>query len=183
MKLARRRLALLVLPAMLVGCMALEPRSVSFSESELQRLVERAFPLERRVLDVLEVSITSPKLGLLPERKRLTTELDISARNRLFGGQWQGRLALESGLRYEPSDQSLRLAQVRVLQFKLNGEGSARAQAERVATLLAERVLEGFSVYRLPQDKAAILQRAGMTPGEVLIGARGVEITLLPAAR
>ena len=176
--------ALCSLATTLLACGALDNRNVSFSESELQRLLERAFPLERRVLDVLEVVVATPRLRLLPEQNRLALELDINARDRLFGGQWPGRLALESALRYEPSDQSLRLAQVRVLQFSLNpGSGAARPQLERLGTVLAERVLEGFSVYRLPPEKAAKLQRAGMAPGAVNINTRGVEITLVPAPR
>lgn len=176
--------ALCSLATTLVACGALDTRSVSFSESELQRLLERAFPLDRRLLEVLDVVIAAPRLRLIPERNRVVLELDVSARDRLFGGQWPGSLALESALRYEPTDQSLRLAQVRVLQFAFNSGGSPlRPQVERLGTVLTERVLEGFSVYRLPPEKAAVLQRAGMAPGAVNISARGVEITLVPATR
>ena len=179
-----RRVVLLTLPAMLVACGALDgPRSVSLSEAELQRRIELAFPLERRVLELLELTLSAPQLRLIPERNRLAAELDIGARDRLRGGQWSGRLAFESALRYDATEQSLRLAQVRVTQLTLGSGGASQAQAERIGAVLAERVLEGFTVYRLPADKAATLQRAGMVPGEVAVNARGVEITLVPAPR
>lgn len=179
-----RRAVMLALPATLMACGALEgPRSVSLSEAELQRRIEQAFPLERRVLELLELSLSAPKLRLIPERNRLAAELDIGARDRLRGGQWSGRLAFESALRYDAAEQSLRLAQVRVMQLTLGSGGASQAQAERIGSVLAERVLEGFTVYRLPADKAASLQRAGMVPGDVAVNARGVEITLVPVTR
>ena len=179
-----RRAVMLALPTTLMACGALEgPRSVSLSEAELQRRIEQAFPLERRVLELLELSLSAPKLRLIPERNRLAAELDIGARDRLRGGQWSGRLAFESALRYDATEQSLRLAQVRVLQLTLGSGGASQAQAERIGAVLAERVLEGFTVYRLPADKAASLQRAGMVPGDVAVNARGVEITLVPVTR
>jgi hypothetical protein len=186
-----RRTWLLSVPALtalLGACAALDPpHSVTLSESELQRLIERAFPLDKRLLDVLDVVVSSPRLRLIPERNRVATELEVSSKDRLFGSQWSGRIALESALRYEASDQSLRLSQVRVNDFKLNsgnnsstGPRGIASQAERLGSVLAERVLEGFSVYRLSPERAAKLQRAGVTPGQVSINSRGVEITLLP---
>ena len=179
-----RRVFMLAVPATLLACGALDgPRSVSLSEAESQRRIELAFPLERRVLELLELSLSAPKLRLIPERNRLAAELDIGARDRLRGGQWSGRLAFESALRYDATEQSLRLAQVRVLQLTLGSGGASQAQAERIGAVLAERVLEGFTVYRLSADKASSLQRAGMAPGEVVVNARGVEITLAPVTR
>lgn len=190
--------AALLKSTLMLSCSVLDPtRSLTLSEAELQRRVERAFPMDRRLLDVLEVMVSAPRLRLIPDRNRVATELNISTRDRLFGGQWQGRIALESALRYEASDQSLRLSQVRVQQFNVDGvTGSgmgggggggggsmARAQAERLGSVLVERVLEGFSLYHLPPDKAAALQRAGVMPGEVVVNARGVEITLVPIPR
>lgn len=189
--------AALLMSTLAVSCSVLDStRSLTLSEADLQRRVEMAFPIDRRLLDVLDVMVSAPRLRLIPDRNRVATELNISTRDRLFGGRWQGRIALESALRYEASDQSLRLSQVRVQQFSVDGvtgsgvggSGSgggsmARAQAERLGSVLVERVLEGFSLYRLPPGKAATLQRAGVMPGEVVINARGVEITLVPIRR
>ncbi len=168
--------------------MVQSPRSINLSEAELQQLVDKAFPLDRRLLDVLEVSVTTPRLRLNSERNRIATELQVSTRDRLFGGQWFGRLALDSGLRWEASDQTVRLAQVRVTEFKLDGGGSgssslARTQSERLGAVLAEKVLEDFTIYRLTRERAARLERAGVMPGTVAVTPRGVEVTLQPAAR
>ncbi len=173
----------LVLMLALAGCVGYGgPRTITLSAADLQRLVDRQFPLERRFLEVLDVSVSAPRMRLLPERRRLGTELDVAVRDKLFGGRWQGHLALDSALRYEPRDQSLRLQQVRVDAFNLdNGGGPLPAQAERVAALLAERVLDDMVVYRLPPERLADLQRHGLVPSAVEVTARGLEVTLSAA--
>lgn len=191
---SRRRLVRLVLsgagmvlagPLALTGC-ALTGRqdSVLLDAEQLQRLVERAFPLDRRLLDVLDVSIDTPRVALLADRNRLATALSVATRDRLFGGRWTGRVALDSALRWEPSDHSLRLTQVQVQSFELDGGGSmARTQAERLGAVLAERVLEDFPIYRLSDERAAALRRAGRVPSAVTVTRRGVEVTFESPAR
>jgi hypothetical protein len=91
-------------------------------------------------------------------------------------------MALESAMRYEPADQSLRLRDVRVNDFKVDdGQASTSAQAERVSSLLAEKMLEDLIIYRVPADKLEQLRRLGVAPGAVSITSRGVEITLAAA--
>ena len=96
-------------------------------------------------------------------------------------------MALDSALRYEPSDRSVRLVQVRVNDFSLDGGPSAaagrRSQADRLGAVLAERVLEDFAIYRLTPERAAQLTGRGLTPGAITVTSRGVEITFEPATR
>jgi len=183
-----RLLPTFVVALLLAACAGFGgPNTVTLSEGDLQRLVERHFPVERRYLDVLDVTIGAPRMRLLPERNRLATVLEVGTRDRLFGGSWHGRLALDSALRYEPQDQTVRLLQVRVDDFTVDNAGpgvprEARTQAERLGGLLAERVLEDMVVYRLPPERAERLQRMGLAPGAVTVTARGVEITMAKAA-
>jgi hypothetical protein len=163
----------------LAGCAgALLPRAVTVSEAELAAALERAFPLDRKLLEVLDVNITQPRLQLMPERNRLGLDLALAATDRLFGRQFKGRLAFSSGLRFEPGDASLRLAQVQVTDLSLQGGGSAQAVAERLGAVLAERALEGLVVHRLSAERQAQLQRAGVKPGALRVTARGLEIPL-----
>jgi hypothetical protein len=169
------------------------PRTVVLGQDELQKIVEQAFPIDRRLLEALDVSVTAPRVRLLPERNRLATRLDIETRDRLFGGQWRGRLALDSALRYEPSDRSVRLVQVRVSEFLLDGAAGGaggaggntgrRLQVDRLGAVLAERVLEDLPIYRLTPEREARLIGSGLTPGAITVTSRGVEITFEPAVR
>ena len=165
--------------AVAVGLVACDsfggPPSYTLSESDLQRLAAKRFPIERRLLDVIVVSLATPEFHLLPDRGRVATSFEIDARDRLLGGHWQGRLSLTSALRYAPEDHTLRLAQVEVDRF--DAEGSASAQAERIVSLLAERLLEGLVIYRLPDDKLSRMQSLGYEPGTINVTPRGLVIT------
>jgi len=190
----RRRAALvlaLIAAAALPGLQACAtlggPRVITLELNDLVRGLERRFPLERRLLEVLDVTVARPDLRLLPERNRLALALDVAARDRLFGGAWRGRLALDSALRWEAADQSVRLLQVRVAEFTLDAAASAggnrASQAERLAAVLTERVLEDLSLWRASPEQLQSLQRVGLAPSAVTVTARGVEVTLAPLPR
>jgi hypothetical protein len=171
--------------SVLSGCAGvLMPSSITLSEADLARWMERSLPIDRRMLDVLDVSITGPQVRLLPAQNRLAVSLNVKARDRLFSNSWNGRLALDSALRWNAADQSLRLRQVAVSDFSIDaGSAAMRSQFERVGSVLAERVLEDWAIYTLPADKHEVLQRAGRMPSAVTVTRRGVEITFEPAAR
>jgi hypothetical protein len=87
-------------------------------------------------------------------------------------------------LRHEPSDQSVRLAQVRVEKLRLDGlPAGLQPVVERIGPLVAEQLLEGLSLYRFTPEDLRRLGDRGYAPGAVNVTPRGVEVTLRPAAR
>ena len=176
-----RSLALVVMAVVtfvLSACAGLGvPREVTLSQGDLQRLVERQFPRERRLLEVLDVSLARPVIRLAPERNRIVTELDLSAVERLSGSTVRGSLALDHALRYEPSDASIRLANVKVQDFRLDVAGTALSgQGARLGALLTERLLDDFVVYRIKDDQREALRRAGIDKADIAVTSRGVEL-------
>jgi len=201
----RRRLlmgASVCAPVLLLGlggCAGLGgPQVITLGEPELNTLVGRAFPLRRRLMEVLELEASAPRLRLLPELNRLLVDLSLALSDRLGGNRQAGSLAFDSALRFEPTDQSVRLQQVRVQSVLLGAGGPINDMAapaaagtasdparstlgNRVARQLAERALEDLAVYRLSPERQAQLKAAGLVPGAVTVTARGVEITLARA--
>lgn len=168
------------------GCAGLlgPPDRITLGPDELARRLDRQFPQDRRVLDVLDVTLRSPQVRLKPEQNRLAADLEIGVRERLLGGRWNGTLAFDSALRWEARDLTLRLDQPRVSDLRLvSAGGDARTPAERLGAALVERVLEGLVLYTLPAERAESLRAAGVMPSSVAVTARGVEITLSPVAR
>lgn len=166
-----------LLGPVLAGCASLGPRNLTLSQADLQTLIERQFPRERRVLEVVDLSLARPVVRLLPERNRIATELELSAVERLSGRTLGGRLALDHGLRYEPSDATVRLAQVKVSGLTLDVGGTPlSAQAARLSGALAERVLDDFVIYRLNDERRDALKRAGLDRAEFVVTARGIEL-------
>lgn len=179
-----RRLFCLSLLLLLAGCAGFDPRTVVLGESEIAALLAREFPQQRRVLQVVDVTMASPRLRLLPERNRIGTELDLAAAERITGRSVRGSLALDYALRFEPVDSSVRLTQVRVDRVHLETAGAVLpASAQRIGGLLAERLLDELVIWRARPEHAELMRRLGVNTGIVNVTARGVEIALAPGPR
>jgi hypothetical protein len=196
---------------LVTACGALSPPSAyTLSQADLQQRLERRFPLERRLMEVFEVTATQPLLRLDPPRNRIAADLQLAARDRLLGGRWSGRLSFDAALRFDATDQSVRLQQVKVLQLQMDGAqggatagappgtagganggfpgvnpnpgsaGTPSATAQRLAALLAERVLEGLVVFQLSPEQAEKLKRAGVAPQGVAVTPKGLEFSFAP---
>ena len=120
------KLLLALFVIVLTGCaQMLGPQTLSWSEADVNRMLEKRFPMDKRVLEMLDVTVTRPGVKLVAVSNRLATDLHITALDRLFGNSYHGRIAVESGLRYEPSDHTLRLVDVRLSAFSLDRTGTA----------------------------------------------------------
>jgi hypothetical protein len=168
-----------------LGCAGLGgPRTVSVSESELTLLLARRFPLERKVLEVIDLQVANPQLRLLPDRNRVGTELDVSALDRLFGTRAQGHLALDYALRFEPADHTIRMAQVHVRDLTLeSGSNNLHGAAMRIGTLVAEEMLENLPLYKMKPNLADQMERLNLVAGPVLVTAQGIQMTVSPRAQ
>ncbi|MES2957074.1 MAG: hypothetical protein V4792_02750 [Pseudomonadota bacterium] len=179
-----RRLAVLTVaatvlgPGGLAGCALVGgPRTLTLSQADLQRSIERQFPLQRRLFEVFEIQVARPLVRLLPELNRVATELDLVATERLGGRSVRGSLALDYALRYEASDASIRLAHVQVQDVRLElGGGPLSPSRARIGALLAERLLDDFVLYRADAERLRLLQRAGVTGAEIAVTGRGIEV-------
>ena len=174
---------------LLAGCSALPfqnpfgPRTIEISQEQLLAQVSRQFPFNRRMLDFFEVTVSTPRLTMLPQENRIATELDVDTGRTLLTTGFKGRLALSYGLRYEPSDQSVRLADVRLERFQMDGVPDAlQTRTGRLGSLLAEDLLSGFTVYRFKPEDLKIALGLGFAPGAIHVTGRGVALTLEPVA-
>jgi hypothetical protein len=154
------------------------PPRVHFSEAELNQLLARRFPVEKRLLQTLEVTLNHPSLGLMPESNRLATSFDISVADRLFGQRWQGRLGLEYALKLDPQDGNLSMAEPRVTELRI--DAGVSAQAQRLGAVVLEGMLDGLVLHRLKPEQLQRLADAGFAPGEVRVRPDGVEVTTVP---
>lgn len=170
----------MVVAVLVAGCATLGgPRVITLSEAELTRLVDRQFPLDRRLLEVVDLRVAAPTVRLLPERNRLATELQVDLAERLFGRAMAGRIALDYALRWDARDQALKLADVRVGRVELDAAGGTLGAAARgLGPLLAEQVLEGATIYRPRAEDLRDKLGGQWQPGAVTVTSRGVEITL-----
>ena len=180
----RLRLVLAALVALLLAaCAALNPgpRAYTVSQVQLLALIAQRFPFNGRVAELLDVQVLSPRLKLLPESNRIATELDIRLSESLLRSAFQGSLAMDYSLRFEPSDNSIRLADVKVSRLHFTGVPDRFAPLlNSLAPFLAERLLNDFSLHQInPQDLRPVAGWAYL-PGEFKVTAEGLAVTLLP---
>ena len=166
----------------LSGCASLiGTHDVDISESQLNLLLARQFPMERKVLEVIDLNISNPLIQLIPESNRVGTELDVTALDRLFGSSAMGHVKLDYGLRFQPSDHTIRMTQVRVRELTLSsGSNSLRGAAQRIGGLVAENALENLVLYRMKPAQADEMDRLNLVASPITVTARGLHMTVSP---
>ena len=164
------------------GCASLPgPRTLVFSEADLSRLLEQQGPLQRRLIDVLDVRVQRPTVRLLPDSDRVASEFEVSLTERVSGKTYTGRLAIDYGLRYDDALQAIRLTQVHVERLEIDRLPSPQQTGlARLGTLIAENLLDDAVLYRLRPEDLKSAEGHGYRPGSIAVTARGVELTLVP---
>lgn len=176
------KLLLSLFVTVLCGCaQVLGPQTLTWSEADVNQMLAKRFPMDRRVLELLDVNVTQPEVKLLPGTNRLSTDLHITAADRMFGSVYHGRISMEAGLRYEPADHTIRLMDVRLGNFSLDKTGTApRVPLQRLGAALVESILDDAVIHRVADEKLARLAQFGYQPEALRVTDRGLELTVVP---
>lgn len=164
------------------GCTSLlGTHDVDISESQLSVLMARQFPMERKVMEVIDLNITNPVLTLIPQSNRLGTELDVTAIDRLFGSTALGHVKLDYSLRFQPSDHTIRMTEVRVRELSLSsGSNSLHGAAQRIGGLVAENALENLVLYRMKPAQADEMDRLDLVASPITVTPQGLHMSVSP---
>lgn len=180
------RLALLLGALLAVACSSLlVPHTVDVSQGRLQELLARRFPVKKRLFDAIDVTLDAPRLSLQPQSNRVAVEVSLSAGNDgVVKSSISGNLRVSEGLRFEPSDNTVRLVDVQVERFVIDGlSGNLQHQLDRIGKPLARALLDDQVLYALRPKDIAALDGRGVRPGDLRVTGSGIAITLLPADR
>lgn len=161
----------------LAGCAGLGgSRVVTLTPQAMSERLAREFPLDRRLLELVDVRVSDPRLKPEPDTGRLRADFRVQATERLSGARFDTTLGVLAGLRWQPSDGTLRLERVDLDLPPPAGQGPGREPAWwlRVGSVLGARVFEDRIVWRAPADSGLSVERVTVTPA-------GVELKLVPA--
>jgi len=176
------KLSALVLaaPLFVAGC-ATTPRSIEIPRSRIEAALAKRFPYETRFGDILVAKASEPHLTLLPDANRLQVEFALEATDRIVHRAIRGRAVVSFGLRYEPADNTLRLADVRIEAIELQGlPDTWRRQLEPLAARMGEQLLEGAVLHTFRAEDIA--RANGWRPGALRVTPTGVVVEMLPPA-
>ncbi|MDO8906470.1 hypothetical protein [Hydrogenophaga sp.] len=171
--------------SVLAGCALPSPgpRTLEISEARLVERIAVQFPVQRRFMEVFELSLNTPRVRLLPEENRIGTELDyvLGVAGRPSARAARGKLTLSFGLRIDNPDQTVRLHEVRVDDFDVPGLPPPIGQhASRMGGVLVEDLLRDFVVYRIRPEDLKAFGRWGYEPGPVTVVPGGLQLRLDP---
>lgn len=190
-----RRLSILSLLAALIAllsaCATLNPgpRTFNVSQEQLIALITKQFPFNNRMLEVLDVNVSAPKISFDAVNNRINTSLDLNVLGSglvgaLLKRDYKGGIDLSYGLRFEPSDNSIRMTDVRVNRLAVDGLSSAMQRpVDRLGVSLAEQLLKDFTLYKLKPEDLQAAKGWGYKPGKFNITNAGLAITLDPVAK
>ncbi len=168
----------------LTGCgvMPPGPRQIDVSEAQLLSRIASRFPVKQRQLGLIDVTLDQPRLRLLPEENRVVTEMAYTVGVALTGvAPVKGQLELSYGLRYEPSDNTVRLHQARVERLGVEGLSAAQAaQVKKIGGLMAEDLLKESVVHRVKPEDLQSLSGRGYKPGVLKVVPGGLRLQLDP---
>jgi hypothetical protein len=174
MRIATRTALMLLVVSIVAACSTIGAVSawlnnqVAFTAPQIQRHLDRRFPREFDKLGgLVSVTLDNPRVSIPSGDSRIRLDFDVGIGALGSQGATTGRLALASGLRYEPATQGLHLQAPEVLQFDLPGSGALLQGGARgiVNSLLAEYA-RTEPVYQLDRDLLDKLP-AGKRIGEV----------------
>lgn len=182
---------LLVATALLASCAIVPPapRTVSVSEARLAQMIGSQFPFNSEMLEVLDVNVSTPRVTLDPVNNRINTSFDLGVSGQGLIGllttkTYQGAMDLSYGLRFEPSDYTVRMTDVRVSRFSVEGAPEVlKRPIEKLGAPLAKKLLKDYALYKLQPEDLQATEGWTYKPASFRIEPTGLSITLDPVAR
>ncbi len=177
-----------LLATSLIGCAALrpQPKTLNISQERLMQLIGGQFPFNSKMLEVLDVGVSSPKISFDAVNNRINTSLDLNVIGSGIVGlltkrEYKGGIDLSYGLRFEPTDNSVRMTDVKLGKLSVDGVPELMERPmSRLGVALAQKLLSEQVLYKVSDKDLEAAKGWGYKPGAFKIGAAGLAITLDP---
>lgn len=179
----KRRQWLMSLPIALALAAATAQAQPSYTvtSAQLQQAVAGKFPMRYPVGGLLELTLQAPRLRLLPEQNRLSSQMVVDAAGPALSRSGTGNFDVDFALRYEPSDQSIRAHQLKVNTLSLSGlPPGPSALLQAYGPALAEQALLEVVLHKLRPQDLMLADGLGLQPGAITVTARGLVIGFVP---
>lgn len=144
--------------------------------ARLQAGLDQRFPLNNRIMTLLDIELTHPQLTLLPDSERIALALDVSVAPPFVKRAWSGSVAMSGRLVFDAARNALVLGEIRVDRIAIDGvdEGRQR-QFAKVASLAADTLIRNMPLHRFQPDDLRfagvrfVPTHIGMTPNALLV--------------
>lgn len=180
-KLIKNLVSLALGCGLLASCAnVLGPRNMELPLHKMQAGVEKRFPLNRRILELVEVQLTNPRVTMLADTERIALSMDALVAPPFTRQSWRGQLALSGRLVIDAARNAVVLAEPRVDRFDIDGvDEGRRRQFTSAANVLMSQVAADMPLYHFrPED----LRYAGVqfVPARISATSRGLVVAIEP---
>ncbi|MGC4060492.1 MAG: DUF1439 domain-containing protein [Aquabacterium sp.] len=180
----RRRalLATVATAGLLAACASLlGPRTVEISREELTEKLGKQFPITKRIMAMLDVTAAPPRLDLIEDSNRIGMTFDLAAKELWSERAYNGTVGLSFGLRYEPSDLTIRLKDVRIEQVHIDGmPPQFQRTLNNVGGQLVQDQLQDYPIHHFKPEDLRSADRMGYQVGDIKVMKNSVGIQLVP---
>lgn len=158
--------------------------SYTISASQLESAVAGRFPRRFPVAGLIDLDLQAPHLRLLPAQNRLGADMAVQASGPVLRRSYTGSFDVDFGLRYEPSDRTVRATQLRVNALRFEGlQPRAAELLEAYGAQLAEQSLREVVLHQLRDKDLAMADGLGLQPGSITVTERGLVVGFVPKNR
>ncbi|MDB6001868.1 MAG: putative transrane protein [Rhizobacter sp.] len=146
--------------------------------AELQAQIEKRFPADLRVAQLIEVQLSLPRLGLNESANRASVTTDVVVNSPFANRPLNAVLTISSGLKFDPQALAVRLNDPSAEQIDVQGLSRRDAQQlQAIGSVVAREVLKDYPLHTFKPDE---LRRFGrtFTPGAITVTAEGIKVQL-----
>ncbi|MGZ3240757.1 MAG: DUF1439 domain-containing protein [Burkholderiaceae bacterium] len=164
---------------MLASCANLiGPHEVALPLTRLQQNLDGRFPLNHRILDVLDIQLSQPQLAILPDSGRVSLTMATVLSSPLMKQSRSGNLAFSGNLFLDTVRNAVFIRNPRIDRFVIDGIDEARQQQlAMAASIVMDQIMKNMPLYSFhPED----LHYAGVQfmPTKIITTPNGLTVTL-----
>jgi hypothetical protein len=158
------------------GCALAQP-SFRVSKKQMTEAIARRFPRSVPVAGLLALRVDAPELRLLPEQNRLGAAMPVSVGGQALRRDYAGLFDVDFGLRFEPSDQSIRAQQLRVNALRFDDLPPRVTELlQAYGAPLAEQTLQDAVLHTLKPEDLALSDAMGLQPEAITVTNQGLVV-------
>ena len=154
-----QRIKTIILPLLACGLLSscaslIGPRQLELPLARLQQGLEQRFPLNNRVMSLLDLQLSRPHLTLLPDTNRVALRLEASIAPPFIKQSWRGDLTLSGHLVVDAARNAVFLREASIDRLTLDGvDDAGRRQFAKAASLVADQIIRDLPLYSFrPED-------------------------------
>jgi hypothetical protein len=142
------------------GCTSnlFKPNKFSFTTAEMQKNLDKKFPIEKKYLGIIDLILLNPKIATRPDSRRLALQFDTKVYMLGYNRTLDSSISITTGLVYDMAKKSVVLKEPRLEKIGVVGMPSGQADnLNQIAAMLVSEQLEGASIYHFTDNETRIL--------------------------